>query len=95
MNDLQSTHPLLFDFFAGYFPDADLDGLTDIQVTEQFITINSNELVQQTFESLTRIDDNAQVLENIVIEANRYFENTNEIQKWVLSLIEVFKKKLS
>jgi len=91
MKQLQDTHPLLFDFFAGYFPDADLDGLSDIQVTQQYISDNSEEINTLTLEKLNTIDDDEYLLQAIAKEANRYFENIYEIKDWLQMIKNTFK----
>ncbi|WP_075343211.1 hypothetical protein [Tenacibaculum agarivorans] len=91
MIQLQDTHPLLFDFFAGYFPDADLDGLSDIEVVQQYISDNSEEINTLTLEKLNTIDDDEYILQAIAKEANRYFENTHEIKDWLQMIKNTFK----
>lgn len=83
MNTLKDTHPILFDFFAGYFPDADLDGLTDVEVVQQFISYNSDEIVLQTKNELNNLPKDDFLLNNIAKEANRFFESTEEINEWL------------
>ncbi len=89
--NLQEKHPLLFDFFAGYFPEADLDGLTDEQVVDQFILNNNNEIIEKTKKQLSSIDFNDDfLLKNIINEANRYFETTEEILDWLKMILKRF-----
>lgn len=91
MMNLQEKHPLLFDFFAGYFPEADLDGLTDEQVVDQFILNNNNEIIEKTKKQLSSIDFNDDfLLKNIINEANRYFETTEEILDWLKMILKRF-----
>ncbi len=91
MINLQEKHPLLFDFFAGYFPEADLDGLTDEQVVDQFILNNNNEIIEKTKKELSNIDFNDKFLLNIITnEANRYFETTDEILNWLKMISNKF-----
>lgn len=81
---LQEKHPLLFDFFAGYFPDADLDGLTDNDVVLQFIANNNKDIIEKTKASLYTLDTtNHLLLEDIANEANRYFETNKETKNWI------------
>lgn len=88
--DLQETHPLLFDFFAGYFPDADLDGLTDKEIVAQFIEQNTPKIVSETQNALITLNNAPIVLQNIADEANRYFESSEEIMKWLEMIKENF-----
>ncbi len=91
MINLQEKHPLLFDFFAGYFPEADLDGLTDEQVVDQFILNNNNEIIEKTKKELISIDFNDKFLLNVITnEANRYFETTEDILDWLNMISKKF-----
>ena len=81
---LQDTNPLLFDFFAGYFPDADLDGLTDKEVVLLFADNNPREVIQKTKEALDTLKSNdVYLLNTIAKEANQYFETPEEIWEWL------------
>lgn len=90
--DLQEAYPILFDFFAGYFPDADLDGLTDTEVVAQYISHNSADIVKQTLDALTSLPNDTDVLKSIASEANRHFESTEDIKDWLTTIKAVFIK---
>lgn len=84
MMKLQDTNPLLFDFFAGYFPDADLDGLTDKEVVFLFTDNNPHEVILKTEEALDTLKSNdVYLLNTIAKEANQYFETPEEIWEWI------------
>ncbi|OJJ17966.1 hypothetical protein BKI52_29355 [marine bacterium AO1-C] len=80
---LEEQHPSLFQFFAGYFPEADLDGLTDVEVVADFKKKNPQQVVQETQTALKKIPKEDSVLQEIANEANRYFETTEDAWQWV------------
>jgi len=80
---LEEQYPVLFQFFAGYFPEADLDGLTDIEVVADFKQKNPQYVIQETQIALGKIPNEVAVLQEIADEANRYFETTVEAWEWV------------
>lgn len=91
---LQETHPILFNFFAGYFPEADLDGLSDEQVVLQYIKMNTIEVIEETKRELNLIANDEEVLQAIAADANRYFESTDEIQQWIEMIKAVLRQEL-
>jgi hypothetical protein len=40
---MQEPFQKLFEFFAAWFPDADLEGLNDQEITDKFVTTISND----------------------------------------------------
>lgn len=80
---LEQQYPPLFQFFAGYFPEADLDGLTDVEVVADFKQKNPQSVIQETRAALNKVPKEAQVLQQIAQEANRYFETTEDAWAWV------------
>ncbi|UII26197.1 hypothetical protein LVD15_23305 [Fulvivirga maritima] len=86
----EQKYPFTFQFFASYFPEADLDGLTDQEVVHQFTQQNPPEVIQQTLDELhLLINDNSSWPEALST-ANRYFPNNSEIQSW----LEMIKNQL-
>ncbi|MGG5210116.1 hypothetical protein ACQWU4_14395 [Chryseobacterium sp. MIQD13] len=82
-------YPNLFHFFAGYFPDADFDNLTDEEVVANYIddcskSEFSKKELQRTKEELDILINN---IDNywfeVGDEANRYFENSQDALKWL------------
>ena len=80
---LEKQHPSLFQFFAGYFPEADLDGLTDVEVVADFKQKNPQTVIQETLTALSKIIQEETILQEIANEANRYFETTEDAWNWV------------
>jgi len=80
---LEEKHPVLFQFFAGYFPEADLDGLTDAEVVTDFKQKNPQKVIQETQTALAKISKEETVLQAIADEANRYFEAIDAAWDWV------------
>ncbi|WP_027386474.1 hypothetical protein [Chryseobacterium gregarium] len=84
-----NDYPNLFHFFAGYFPDADFNNLTDEEVVANYIDdCNRSEFskkeLQHTKEELDILINN---IDNYWLqvgdEANRYFENQQETLIWL------------
>ncbi len=76
-------YPNLSQFLSSYFPDADLDGLTDQQVAIEFAKTNPEEIVTVTLEELKKVIDDQSSFEAVGIEANRYFENNQAVLDWL------------
>ncbi len=92
MIDLQDTSPLLFDFFAGYFPDAELNGLTDEQVVKQFIDINISFIVKATKKELIQLTADSELLPSIAKEAKKQLEAPDDIWQWIEIIKGAFEK---
>lgn len=80
---LEQKYPVLFQFFAGYFPEADLDGLTDPEVVAEFKKLNPPEVIQETVTELANITNDSPWLGEISKEANRYFATNEAAWEWV------------
>lgn len=91
--NLESKFPLTFQFFAGYFSMAEFDGLSDIDVVQQFIADNSNNTIQDTKKELEQITYDSQVIESIVQYANRYFETSEKAWEWFLQIRNSLKNR--
>ncbi|MBT2620283.1 hypothetical protein [Chryseobacterium sp. ISL-6] len=90
--NFKKEFPNLDQFFAGYFPDADFDNLTDEEVVENYIAdCNSSEVSKKTLdkvrEELPLLIDNIESYWQIVgDEANRYFENSHDALEWLMMI---------
>lgn len=84
-----NDYPRLFQFFAGYFPDADLDDLTDEEVVRNYNSdCNNSERskteLQQLKADLTRLMANiGHYWKEVGEEANRYFTGPDEARVWL------------
>lgn len=87
----ENKYPVLYQFFVGYFPEADLDGLSDQEVVVQFIEQNPTEIVKDTQKALNELPDDVTLLKEISRDANRYFETPEAFRNW----IEMIKTELS
>jgi hypothetical protein len=73
----------LSQFLTGYFPDADLDELTDEEVVYEFVNSNPKEIVTTTKRELEKIIDDNVFFEEIGFLANRYFKYQEEVLEWL------------
>lgn len=81
-------YPNLFQFFGGYFPDADFENLSDNEIVSQYVCEHKK---QNNYHKITKlIDDIDRLINNIDIyweevgeEANRYFEDSKDAVKWL------------
>ncbi len=82
-------YPELFQFFTGYFPDADFENLTDEEVVSNYIVdCSKSEASRQELERAK--GDLGQLISDIEIfwkeigfESNRHFESMEDALKWV------------
>ncbi|WP_378185856.1 hypothetical protein ACE939_12165 [Aquimarina sp. W85] len=87
---LYENYAHLYQFFTGYFPEADLDGLTDTQVVALYITENEQDVITSTHQELLRVMTDTSVWNEIAEAANRYFENEKALQAWLAMIAKQF-----
>lgn len=76
--------PLLFQFFVGYFPDADLLGQTDQDVIKQAMKDYNEQELDQLLGSLKDLNSNiSDWWRELSVEANRYFKTPEDATKWL------------
>lgn len=83
--------PLLYNFLGGHFPDSDLEGLSDLQVVENFVrTAKSSELNQANEELENLIRQIEVYWQKVSSEVNRRFANVEDVKDW----LEMVKKTI-
>lgn len=93
----KENYPELFQFFAGYFPDADLEGLTDEEVVTNYITDckksekSKKELEQSRRELEALMNDIESYWKEVSVESNRHFESPLVALEW----LDTIKQKLN
>ncbi|UII19761.1 contact-dependent growth inhibition system immunity protein [Fulvivirga ligni] len=91
--NFDNKYPKLFQFFAGYFPEADLDGFTDEEVVENFCADNPEDLAMAVSNELKQlIKDNESWSEALEV-ANRYFESNDQTESWMLMILKHLDEK--
>jgi hypothetical protein len=87
--NFQCDYPRLFQFFVGYFPDADLDGLSDEEVVTNYVALFSkSEKWRMDLEELKRelaslINNIDSYWQEVGDEANRHFTNSDDALIWL------------
>jgi hypothetical protein len=87
--EFQRRFPDLHNFVGGYFPDADLEGLSDTEVAEQFALLDSDpDLRRQVLEQGELVLG----LEPFPFEAvgnlaNRHLTGSDEAREWLSSVL--------
>lgn len=83
--EFQTRYPDLLNFLGGCFPDADLEGLGDIEVAEEFALLDSDPRLRQRV-----LEQGEAVLalqpfpwEAVGDLANRYFPGPDEAREWL------------
>ena len=94
LQNLIENTPDLLNFFAGYFPLAEFDGLTDEQVVTNYMVSNTKETIVQTKKELDALQKDSDVLEIIAREANKYFESCDDTWQWIQKIKEMYTNAL-
>ena len=94
--DINNVYPNLLQFFGGYFPDADFEGLTDKEVVKNYISdcLKSEKSIKELKDTKIELDiliDNLKLWEELTFEANRHFESYYDALKW----LEMIKQDLN
>lgn len=87
---LHDNYRYLYQFFTGYFPEADLDGLTDKQVVQLFIKENEETIIASTYKELKQVINDKAVWSEIAEAANRYFESESALHTWLVIIAKQF-----
>lgn len=91
-------YPKLYQFLAGYFPDADFENLTDEQVVLNYIndcvkSEASKKDLNQTRKEISEVDKDIEIIwEEIGDSANLFFENSTQARSWMNDIRNVFEK---
>lgn len=89
--------PNLFQFFGGYFPDADFNNLIDEDIVSEYVLehVRNNDYkkIQELIIDIDRLIDNVNSYwEEFGEEANRYFENSQEALEWLIMIRQELSK---
>ncbi len=80
---LENKYPFLFQFFAGYFPEADLEQLTDSEIVYNYLQDNPEDIISHTLSEILQVLHDTSYWPEITIEVNRYFQDDQEIKEWL------------
>ncbi|MCX8524709.1 hypothetical protein OF897_12375 [Chryseobacterium formosus] len=89
--------PNLFQFFGGYFPDADFEQLTDEDIVSEYVlehlSNNNYQKIQGLLVDINELMDNIDnYWEEVGDEVNRYFKNSDEALKWLIIIRQELSK---
>lgn len=85
----KTTYPELFQFFGGYFPDADFEDITDEEVVLRYVSdCSASEISKQELEGTIREIEDLRInieeyWQEVGEEANRYFKTSNDALEWL------------
>lgn len=80
--------PDLLSFLSTYFPEADADA--DEETVKSFISSTTPERQQQVITQAKQVLEASELsVEEIGIEANRWFGDADEAKAWIRSLLEI------
>ena len=90
---LEERYPDLANFIGAWFPEADLDALSDEEVAVRFCQATSPEnlasVLGQGRSLITRMDDFWQELGT---EGNRHFASAHEAHRWLNEILEALER---
>jgi len=79
-----AQYPKLANFLGAWFPDADLEGLTDSDVVTAFLAVSDRRTVEEILEELQgALADMPLFWEDVANEANRAFDNSESAASWL------------
>lgn len=91
--NFDDKYPDLFQFFAGYFPEADLDGITDEEVVDNFCAKNPEDLPIAVSQQLRQLINDNETWPAALEVANRYFESREQTEEWMLMILRYLDAK--
>ncbi len=86
---IKIKYPELFQFFGGYFSDADFENITDEEVVSRYVSdCNVSERSKLELENATKeledlINNIKEYWQEVGQEANRYFKTSDEALEWL------------
>ena len=90
---MNNKYEKLFNFLGCWFPDMDLEGLTEKDIVKNYKQIidkrNLSVVIAQAEEVKNKIEDYWEVIRE---ETNVYFEDHNEALLWLDSIINLLKE---
>ena len=90
---ISNDYPKLANFLGSWFPDSDLEGLSDEEIVNDFVKKSRRKYVYDVlaeFESLLRLETIPH--DDIGKEANLYFDGEEDCLKWIKE-IELYLKE--
>ncbi|TPN83896.1 hypothetical protein [Aquimarina algicola] len=91
---LEIQYPNAFQFLTGYFPEADLEYKSDEDVVTIFIDENASNIITDTKEELQKLTNDETMWQEAANEANRHFQDTQEIETWLKTIFSYFPENL-
>jgi len=81
---LEEKYPDLANFLGSWFPDADLEGLTDNEVTRKFMSVVSTaELEKVRSQCRSLLSLSSLPVQEIIAESNRHFVTEEDCREWL------------
>jgi hypothetical protein len=84
---MREKYTELFDFLDAWFPDADLEGLSDTEVAHRYLTVESPETKAKTIQQITDLlNEPVLPCAELGLAANRCFNSESEWREWLNEL---------
>jgi hypothetical protein len=80
----------LYNFLGAWFPDADLDGVTDEDVAREFAALDDSRSTRGVIKEAAELLSESEFPGATVGElANRHFESVEEAREWLAMIVRV------
>ena len=87
--NLQLQYPSLWSFLAAWFPDADLEEMSDAEAAREFCKVTRAAEVRKVIEEGERaLADMSSIWIEIGDEANRAFVDAANAERWLRSVLQ-------
>jgi hypothetical protein len=87
-SEFKNIYPELWNFLAAYFPDADIENMTDFEVVQSYSEVARIEEIRKVIDQGTEIVNHPDFPGEVIsYEANRYFTDMNEARCWLKAIL--------
>ena len=90
LEEFRGQFPTLANFLGAWFPDADLEGLSDAEVAKAFVTTNDVAATHTILsEGRILLDREEFPWREVGTEANRSFVEPSEARNWLIYILNI------
>ncbi len=89
---IETDYERLFNFLGSWFPDMDLEGVTEEDIVMEYKkTVPSSEIQKMIVEAEEVLDEIEDYWKKIEYETNLYFETPEQAATWLKKIIDLLK----